>query len=169
MPRHPKGQPLFEFARPEPLKAWQRPDKPKRGRVDFPVPADEPQRCTCGASIVFRGSMPLDLASVLVVGGERRAESHFAHCPDAGIHRRRGKGRRPPCDVGGCSRRAGALGPICSRCLELVDDQVVEDMRRLHRTPRRIQGAQRQVRRERFVELMRRAIAEATARRLQAS
>ncbi|MEL6614033.1 MAG: hypothetical protein AAFQ53_18205, partial [Bacteroidota bacterium] len=59
----------------------------------------------CGAPIAFvvvgekrDGSpkwMPLDLASAVTdLVGERRAESHFAHCPNAKTHRARESVRR---------------------------------------------------------------------------
>ena len=75
--------------------------KPRR-RVDFVVPPSSPRsRCSsCGAAIAWVTTwrdgdgrpkrMPLDLSTVQrTPENTERAESHFAHCPDARRHRRR--------------------------------------------------------------------------------
>ncbi|MEM8712033.1 MAG: hypothetical protein AAGG01_13875 [Planctomycetota bacterium] len=77
------------------------PSKPRR-RVDFIVPAsaDRATCRSCGARVAWvltkrrkdgrRTRMPLDVSTVhRTPEGVERAESHFAHCPDAREHRRR--------------------------------------------------------------------------------
>ncbi len=76
---------------------------PRKRRVDFELPRlSIRSRCrSCGARISWittgekpDGSpkrMPLHLGTVQVgLDGITRAESHFAHCPDAARHRRGG-------------------------------------------------------------------------------
>ena len=64
----------------------------KRKRIDFAAPRAWEQRkarCrSCNAQIVMLGRQPLHIGSALEVEGEVRMESHFAHCPYAGRHRR---------------------------------------------------------------------------------
>lgn len=75
--------------------------KPRR-RVDFLVPrgADRATCSSCGAAIAWIVTgrrddgkpkcMPLDLSTVhRTPENTERAESHFAHCPNARQHRRR--------------------------------------------------------------------------------
>lgn len=59
-------------------------------RVDFPVPPNAHQVwcASCHLPVWWivteKGRrMPLDVGSAIVVEGETRAESHFAHCPHA--------------------------------------------------------------------------------------
>lgn len=60
-------------------------------RIDFPVPENTHQ-VSCDSchlpiwwTVTAKGArMPLDVRSALTVEGTTRAESHFAHCPNAG-------------------------------------------------------------------------------------
>ena len=64
----------------------------KRKRVDFPLPKGDRGTCrSCGALIAWYvhptsgKNMPLDVATTK----DGRAESHYAHCPDAATFRRK--------------------------------------------------------------------------------
>lgn len=102
-------------------------------RVDFAIPprADQGKCRHCKAEIVWvpgkKGMMPLDMGSAVLVtlaSGEleKRAESHFAHCPKASLARKTAP--KALCMVADCGKSIPRDRHFCPRCWALVPRSV---------------------------------------------